>query len=602
MKKRILAFLLIFILLAVPFLIAQDDDATNSEDPDTADSQIDKAYDCLETNIEDRGCEDLSPTEKIFALMATGKCQSSVMSDSKSGECWPETNCRLKTTAQAVLALEKVSETTTTAEEWLLKQNDTPSDVDWFLQIETSEASECTIKYSTGGDFDIRIREDKKVSGTAGDCLSSSSGNWWYRISPSCYNVEFEISCDQAFLTNLLFKERSSSTYHVSEKTSSSSAEGTTREKVDSLCLEEDGTCNYEGTLWGAVALNSAGIDITSFMPYLITGAEQNSEILPEALLYILTGYSEFRNTVLQKQQRNQYWDFSANKFQDTALALYPFQYSSSAQKTNSINWLLEIQESDGCWDSGNVLSNSFLLTSIWPRQVVGDIELKDCTDAGFFCMSQANCEGNILEGYTCNSAIKICCDEAQEFELCSEQGGYICNSNEECLGGTSVDASDTSTGETCCVDGRCNPITPESECVSSGGSCRSFGCGSDEEESGLSCELVGDKCCIEKSESDFPWLIIILIILIILVVLGIVFRKKLKPFWDRFRSKFSKKKSFPSNPGNRFPPSSRIPLRSPPRRLFPPSMKPSSPRAPFPKKPQGDLDDVLKKLKEIGK
>ena len=595
MKKVMVLLLVISLLLVSPILTAQNE---------TID---DKAYDCLENQIKDRTCAKLSPTEKIFALMATGKCLGETKSDSRDLICWPSDDCNLKTTAQAILALEKVNDLTTSAEDWLLSQNDTPSDVDWFLQIESSVETDCTIKYSSGGIQDITVRADKKLSGTGGSCLSLVSGGWWYRISPNCYDTEFEISCDESFLTSLLFKEKTSSTYLVSEKTSVSSAEGTTTEKVDSLCLEQDGKCNYEGTLWGAVALKSVGYDVEAYMPYLITGASKYPKILPESLLYLLTNYDEFRNTLLEDQRNSQYWDESGNKFYDTALALFPFQYSGAQEKENSIDWLESVQGKDGCWDGGNVLSNSFLLASLWPRQVVAQETREDCVSSGFYCMSEASCEGQILSPYKCASGVYICCDTAQILDPCSEQGGDICLSDEQCIGGTTPSASGLGSGEICCVSGRCEAEVEQNECKAAGGTCRSFSCGDDEESSEHNCGF-GDNCCLPKSDKGgISWFwIILLAILILLIILAIIFREKLKPYWNKITSKFKRKKGgVPVQQTGRRPPRfppvrpAQVPRGQPRLRPLFPQQSRMPMRRPT-QKSQKDVDNVLKKLKEM--
>lgn len=604
-KRRLLVSLFVCLLLSLSVLISAADISNSTL---IEKSQVDKAYSCLEESISNKGCDKISTTEKIFSLMAIGKCKSELMADSKSGICWPQADCSLKTTAQAILALEKSGELTTNAENWVLSKNDTPSDVDWFLQIEVSEPSKCEIKYSTGSIQNIDINADKTISGSAGSCLSKSTGDYWLRISPNCYGVEFEISCKKSFLTNLLFKDKSSSTIHVSETTSSSSAEGTTKEKVISLCLEENGKCDYEGTLWSAIALKAVGQDITPYMPYLITGAEKNTKVIPEALLYILTSYDEFRNLLLQKQKKNQYWDESGNKFYDTALALFPFQYSGSQEKQNSIDWLMEIQQDDGCWDGGNVLSNSFLLSSIWPKQVKVIEDKKDCENSGFYCMSEINCAGKSKElgNYACSSGVFICCDTPKEFDICKEQEGEICTSSQDCKGGNIVEASDTRSGEKCCVNGRCETTSFQNECEQKSGVCRSSSCASNEQSNVASCDF-GDVCCIQKQSTSLAWEIWLLIILIILVILGIIFKDKLRFYWFRMSSIFKKTPPPSGMRTNRGPvllPHSKIPFMSQKPRKVLPFQSRMPVNIPFNSKSNKstEFDDILNKLKEMGK
>ena len=583
---------------------------------DTNASGVDKAYECLEEKVEEK-CDALSSEERIFALLAIGECQDEIIADSQNDECWPGSGCRIKTTAQAILALDKANVDVDEAVEWLSSQNTTPKDIDWFLQIESSEETTCTITYS-GSSYQITIGEDKKISSGAGSCLSLSEGAWWLKVSSGCYNEEFEIKChDNSFLTNLLFKKTTSSTIYVSEKTTSASAEASTYEKINSLCFAQGGSCDYEGSLWAALVLDYLDKDISSYLPYLVIGADENTRSLPESFLYFLTG--EFRNDLLSKQMNSEYWSVSGDKFYDTALALYPFS-DEPQEKTNSKNWLLEVQDNDGCWQ-GNVRNTAFILHSLWPRDFGengddengddenGEEDEIDCEDAGYYCISSISCQeagGNELD-YSC-AGMFVCCDKEQVIETCSEQGGEICNSNENCIGGTSMDTFDLDYGETCCIGGRCEEPEEEADCEDNFGTCREE-CEENEEESfDYACDS-WDICCMEKTIEDDPknylW-VWILLGLIFLIVVGIIFKDKLRTFWFRTKSKFGKSRPGP-RPGPRFgfPPSRRMPLTRPmPRRILPPTQRPPV-RRPMPKpkaKPKTELDDVLKKLKEMGK
>ncbi len=597
MKKEVFlfSFLIIVLILCVSFTIAQEDDAG---DADNEQSKIDKAYNCLEDKVKDK-CSSLSSEERIFSLLAIKECKDEIISDSQSDECWPDSGCRIKTTAQAILALDKANVNTDEAIEWLSSQNATPLDMDWYLQIESSEETTCTVTYS-GSSYQIIIGEDKKINSGAGSCLSLSEGGWWLKVSSGCYGREFEIKChDSSFLTNLLFKKTTSSTIHVSEKTTSASAEASTYEKINSFCFAQGGSCEYEGSLWAALVLNYLDKDVSAYLPYLVTMADENAEYLPEAFLYFLT--DEFRIDLLSKQVNDEYWDVSGDKFYDTALALYPFS-DEPQEKTNSKNWLLEVQDNNGCWQ-GNIRNTAFILFSVWPKQISEDEDDIDCEDAGYSCMSGINCQevgGNELD-YSC-AGMFVCCDKEQVLESCEEQGGEICNSAQNCIGGTTVESSDLDYGETCCIRGRCEEPKDEPDCEDNFGTCRAYECEEDEETSmTYTCDY-GDVCCVEKTtvEKSYFW-IWILLLLIVLVVLGIIFKDKLRTFWFRAKSKFGKSKKppgwKPAPPG--FPQSQmRRPMQ---RRILPPTQRPPVRRAPA-KRPKGEIDDVLKKLKEMGK
>ncbi len=591
MKKCVVVLLVFSLLLSLSFVLAEE----NITDAQT---KIDQAYDCLDSKVSGK-CGTIALEEKIFTLLANGQCKDELIAASSSGECWPNSGCNIKQTAQAILALSQTTADTTNAEEWLMSQNTSPSDVEWYLQIESDEETRCTITYD-GSPHIVIIKEDKTLTTGAKPCLSLSNGDWWLKVSPGCYDREFEVSCDEEFQTNLLFKRKTSSIIHVPDITHSASALGTTTEKIKSACFMQGGECNYEGSLWAALVLNSNGYDMSAYMPYLTTTSEENLEYLPESFLYLLTAQDDYRNDLLLKQKSSKFWNEDGGKFYDTAVALYSIS-DEPAEKIRAKEWLLEVQDSEGCWQ-GNIRDTAFILASVWPKII--ETTLSDCESSGHYCMSEVSCEGNILGDYRCPGVMK-CCDTAKLIQSCSEQNGEICNSNQKCVGGLGVDASDTTSGERCCVGGTCEVVALESECVSYGGRCAPFGCEAGEEEVAYECDF-GDSCCMSKTSGEKSyWWIWMLLILIILVVLGIVFKKKVREYYYKIRSKFKRKGggSGASAKGPRGPPSTRpgMPMRRyTPRRILPPTQ-----RAPRPKpveKKSGELGDVLKRLKEMSK
>jgi hypothetical protein len=585
MKKKVLLFsiLVIFLILVLPSIIAGE-----TED-------INKSYACLEGKVKDK-CSSLSSEEKIFSLLAIGECKDEVISD-------PKYKTDLKSTAQAVLALDKAHADTTEAETWLFSQNATPSNIIWYLEIESLEATNCTITYSNSS-YPIKIGSDKKINQGAGSCLSLSDGSWWLKISSSCYTQEFEVSCDKGFLTTLLYKKPLSSAIYVSEDTNSASAGGTTKEKVNSFCFKQGSSCDYEGSLWTALVLNYLGHDVSSYLPYLVTMADETENIkyLPDAFLYYITTHTNFRANLLGQQKSGGWWLESGDKFYDTALALFPFQYEEPTEKTNAKTWLLGAQNTDGCWQ-GNIRNTAFVLYSIWPKGLPsngnGNGNGVDCEDAGYYCMSSIGCGeagGDELDNYSC-FGVNICCDEPPVLNECvADLSGEICSSSEDCAGGDWEDASDLDYGQRCCVGGTCED-SDDLDCEYYGGTCRTS-CEEDEQETTDECEYTGDVCCEEKSTPPISsyWWLWTLLGLIVLTVVGIIFRDKLRPFWFKIRSKF--KKSRPSKPGFHLPP--KTTRRVMPRRILPHARGPAR-HAPA-RKPSGEIDDVLKKLKEMGK
>jgi len=591
---RSLILLTLFLLLLFPFVSAQ----LNSTE-ETA--KVNKAYSCLQ-NKTSGNCDSLSIEEKTFSVLATGQCRSELVSSSQnSGECWAGSssqNCNVKPTAQAMLALKTSS---TSAENWLDSKKITPSDLTWYLEIESDSATTCSISYGSSS-YTISIDENKKINNNAGSCLFPAQDDYWLEVSPSCYNTEFTVSCDKDFLTTTLFRKNEvSSTIHVSDETSSASAGGATREQVDSYCFADSGTCNYEATLWAALALDSQDKSVSAYLPYLITLADDNNRYIPDSFLYLLTGKTDHKISLFSKQKSSQYWQESGDRYYDTALALYPLLDETSQEKTNSKEWLLDSQGDNGCWEN-NVRNTGFILASVWPKATGGTgtgggTSLPDCGTSGFYCASSSiactvNAGGSVLSEYDCPGVSQKCCSVQPIVRTCAEQGGEICASSERCIGGTEITASDTRSTEICCANS---------------GSCSSS-IDDDEEEPPTTLPPRDN-----GGSSLWIW---ILLILIVLVVIGIIFRNKLRMFWFKIKHRGGHKPGGPGHPTSRpppgfFPRSMQRPIQRIERRILLPSQAQHRP-SPAQARPttaakmksgaQKELDDVLKKLKEMGK
>ncbi len=603
MKKEVVLFTIFLFLLVMPFITGANE------------TSLDDAYTCLSDQIEEKSCEKLSLGENIFSLLALKKCENTLLEKSNDGKCWPQDNCDLKTTSQALLALDKAGADTSEIENWILSKNSSATDIEWYLQVDSSGASSCSITFDEGSRT-FSINEDKTISAPPlGNCLSLSSNSYWLKINPSCFGISFEVSCDEDFSTSLLFKEKTSSTIHVTKTTSQGSAGGVTEEKVNSFCFKEGASCNYEANLWATMVMDYLGYDMSDYLPYLITLADNsaNEQHLPDAFLYQLTEDQEFKTDLLLKQKAQKYWQESSNRNYDTAVALFPFQYESLQEKQNTIDWVISLQDNNGCLSSLNIRDTAFLLSSIYPKTFAsstgGDTTM-DCEDSGYYCMSPITCSnalGNELVNYDCFGS-NICCDSPEPSQTCEELGGEKCSSNQICSGGyEDYDANDISLSEICCVGGSCVESTPTQEdtCAPEGGSCRDL-CESGEEiDYNYACSDASQWCCMESKGGGSYWWIWVLLVLIVLTILAIIFKDKLKPIYMKIKSKFTKgdgpsRRRGPRRPG--MPPMGMTRRPRPQPRRPVPQRRPPSQQSRGAQKPQGEIDDVLKKLKEMGK
>ena len=625
MKKRNITFVLLAIFLV--FTISGVLAASNST---TTQDKINNAYQCLNNQITTKGCSSLSVPEQVFSVMATGKCSKELLSNEASNGCWPAGNCNIKTTAQAAMALKRTGADVSKAIDWLNQSEISPTDLTWYLEIENSNTSKCTVSYNNY-EYKITIGQDKKISGNPGSCLSYADNPYWLRVSPSCYNEEFTVSCNTTFLTTFLFKQNSESTIHVTNTVQSSSAGGETANKIDSSCFSTGSSCDYEGTLWASILFSSLNKKTSSFLPYLSTNIVQ--QYLPWSFLYILTGDQQYKDKLLSLQINGKYWKVSSSKYYDTALALLPFQSDSSlAQKSGSQDYLLSVQGQNGCWDNSNLLNTAFILSSVWPRDVSnggggsGTID-NGCLASNYYCTSSAGCTGQVLSNYTCSGYQQVCCTTPEAQTTCT---GSICNANQNCQGGQTSYTSDLQAGQICCNTGTCVDKTPATDnstlCSSAGGTCStSTSCSSGYSENSLYNCNNGGICCIQNPKHSSLWLIILFGILILLTIFGFMYKDKLKEFIDKKRG--DNGSSNTQNPFRRgppgypprnvesfrrpvtpVPPRKIIPRTMPPRRPTnsrplpnPPRYNPNSGSRPKPKTPK-ELEEVLKKLKEMGK
>ena len=293
-------------------------------------------------------------------------------------------------------------------------------------------------------------------------------------------------------------------------------------------------------------------------------------------------------------------------KFSDTALALLALQGVNIEQVDNSKEWLLNIQESSGCWSSNNILETAFILYAGWPKDPVrvagtGGTSHSYCSEFEYYCISAGECLiTDTLTNYYCSGLSEVCCKTQPLEQTCSEKDGIICDTNQRCSE-SEVTAYDTNY----CCKGSCQVIT-ENQCELAGYFCKDSCSDSQEEKTIYSADCAfGESCCGETSSKKTSWLLIILlIILIILVILAIIFRNQLKIWLFKNKNKFK----FGKGPKS----SSRPPMSAPsqipqlrPRRLIPRHpVRRMPPRRMPQKRADKDkaFDDTMKKLRDMSK
>ena len=176
-KKVMLSLFLFFILASflVTLTLGQLKECEEGDDS----CKIDNAYSCLQEEIDTKTCGRLGSDEKVFSLISVGECKSEVTSDSKF-------QTDVKYTSLALLGGAGSNGT----QSWIISKNRTTDNIDWFLQIDTTEAGEltCDIKYSSSL-VTVIFNEDKTVQTVGSNsCLTEDSTGYWLKINPTCFN------------------------------------------------------------------------------------------------------------------------------------------------------------------------------------------------------------------------------------------------------------------------------------------------------------------------------------------------------------------------------------------------------------------------------
>ena len=610
--------IIVAVILLSAIVLAQSNSSNASTQNTNANANsgdvINKAYQCLQTQISSKDQSTISLQEAIFGILAIGsnsKLVSVIEGKVVGGDHWSESSSEIKDTAQVLLAYKRLNKNSDAIESWINSNRRTATELTWYLEmdIQNHVASQCTVSYGNEHRA-ININNDMTLSGNPGSCLSVAAGGFWLRVNNNCLDQNFSVSCDQDFVTTTLYQRSSSSTVFVSSTTHSAAALGITQETINSKCFSTSSSaCDYEGTLWAALALDEANKDVHAYLPYLSALAESNQRFLPSGFLFKLTNGQDQYSQLVQLQQQSKFWqapNTPFNRYYDSAIALLALQGSSSAEAGNSKTYFESIATPEGCWNNNNIRDTGFLLYAGWPRSAIPTSSgppvpsSQLCAGIGT-CSSLFVCNGlngTVLDQYTCASG--VCCSQSPVEQTCAAQNGRICTASETCSG-TTASSSDGS----CCL-GTCSPLPQASACEQTGGSCYTS-CNTNEEQISQACEDSSKLCCKAKSTSSgggINWTlwIILLAVLIIIIAIVIVMRNRIKLAFYKSRGPPPQQ----ARPG--FPPGGRppfspaggpIPMRGPPR--FIPGQT-SSIRRPGVSESDKEMEETMRKLKEMSK
>ncbi len=595
MKKEVIGIIILLFMVSIAV----------AEENASSDASVDKAYSCLTNLVSNSNA--LSLKDAILGTLALGandKLKSEIDSEKGSGGCWPKAGCKITDTAQALIAYDRIGRSTNEIKDWLLTKSISAKELAWYVEVDIADhtASDCTVKYDSR-ENKIKINEDMKITGNPGSCFEIGYNGYWLKVRDSCLGKDFEISCDKDFITALAYQKRAGGSVFISSETHAGSSGGWTQERVESQCFGTSGRCDYEGTLWAALALNKMRINVKSYTPYLLAFSEDNQKYLPSAFLYILNGGDDSYDELVEKQKSGKYWEIVGspyNRFYDSALGL--LSLNGRAESDAIKDYFLSVQTKEGCWNNNNIRDTGFILYAGWPKGnvVTEDDKTPLCESSGLYCQPSFSCieaGGQIKEGYKCGSFRDSCCTIRVNEPSCSSRGGLICASDEECKDGAEVPSLEGS----CCLSKACIKVEPlpQNICESSAGGTCASSCIEGEEETSDSCTDRSEVCCVPVEETGSWWTyVIILVILIALVILGIVYRQKLQVWWHSRKQKDGGQPRGPPRGPPRSPP--RFGLVVPQNRFLGRAAPPRSIKSRSPE--EKEMEETMRKLKEMSK
>lgn len=617
-------WLTIYVLFLVTglfsFVLADENasavNSTSNSSSNIDKTNIEKAFDCLVTNLGS-DCSGAKTVQQLsFSILAspniTSSCVDRLLEKKQSMGCFSDSStCGIKETAWAILALYHAGENVESSVSWLINQSKNSSDVEWFLQQDSDGDTKCKITYDDE-DYLFDARENKKLeSSNLGPCFVLAQSDYWLRLSDNCLGVKFTLSCNKESNVGWSYRAPGSSIWNILADSQRTAPNTPAVLEVKSHCFGVGSDCNFEDTAWAALALKDRGEDIDALVPYIISAEESNSEYLPAALNYLVLEWSNiYGNKLVQQQIDGQYWQADNSEYgeiYDTALALLAIGSQKQDQVENAKDWLLNFKQDSatGCWNNKNIRDTAFVLWVLEKRQAVTENQILSttrCVDANFFCTGSSTCTGDkvggkILSNYYCGG-LDVCCDKNPVLS-CEANRGTICSSGKSC-NGSSVNSLDGACCLASCIE---SPSIQTSQCGQAGYSCRNF-CLSSENEKDYSCSGT-QICCAPDNGSEerkIPlWIWLLVGILLILIILAIIFRNRIKAYYYKFKnrknggsgSNLPKSPPFGSRPG------------FPPLRPIPPQNRQMLPNRPIhrpPIKSDQNSQDVFAKLKEMSR
>ncbi len=475
-------------------------------------------------------------TDNSFALLALksnnynlGTGYDITLQRKDVANCYPSGNCNVKDTAMATLALKSNNYDVAPMLNWLNSAL-TRADVrNWYIQITTTKAGECTITY------DGTLSKTVTVDGTNKIKIDNKQVDWINVENDLQANLDqpiepVRVDCtkvnDPGIIISLLRIVQND--FYIIQETQSSIANLV----INNACygIYPGTQCDEESSFYTAYVLKRLNEEV-KVTPYLVGKVDNNLE---NAMMYTITGDQKYLENLISTQNPLGYWD--NENIYVTSFAISALKNSAYRdQSGNATEWLKSKQITTDLVNNGsfgNVLNTGSALYLALGSATFTPTSGSSVCGNGIIELREQCDDGNLIFGDNCSPLCQI------ESEGCTTS--LDCSINQECTNGVCTDIGcstdlDCDTGKYCdtftkeciprvseCGDGFCDstrenenscPLDCKFEPVNS---CGDGICDPSNEDS-ISCPLD----CEEESSSNVLFWISLAVIAIILGVGG---------------------------------------------------------------------------------
>jgi len=655
MKKVNILLLILLITLLLPLASAALNETVEKE-------VVGKSQVWLDQKV--KTSMNLISSDEISLSMLALSYDSAVLTDgkaalvkkSKNSQCWPSSSCDVKSTSLAILALNSIGENTDAAADWIFarKTTYTSTGIIWDLQIDSGGATNCTISHGSNS-YNIDMSKEKKYSwsGKSSPCLKITNDDYWLEIvnTKECLGNSYGVSCVDPAIVSLPYK--AGNTFFIPSESFSTPATMT----IQTVCIGQGLSCNYEDTMWASYALLKSERDYSLFIPYLLDQRQNNLKYLPDAMLYTLTSRTDYAHNLLALQSRDGYWSAvgGIGKYYDTALAFDSIKEFAESNATKAKEWLIK-ENNDGRWGTtSEIRDTALILAFIWPSEQEIVLPSNDCEE-----VYKLTCRPSCLDDeenatYSCGLKQSVACCQPKGYEVtctalsdcrktecnaeyvtdengnrgrCESPNEITCNDDFDNDGDGKIDFSDPDCSETCadkggrhctdeevCSGEKVNSFDISECCI---GECTSSTEATCAEQSGVECldneqcennafttAIDTSSCCTTRCTSKTNILPFIIIAIVLALGAAAFFLYK-KGFFNKI---IVSKKIIPGMPPQAIYRPAVKPLSpdfSQPRQpvninlKFQPQSQPRAQYQPGARKESKELDETLKKLKKL--